>query len=572
MKWILLAVLVLIFTGAAYSEQHIDVLTYNFVGETEIEREIETAHFIIRSQEGNEIFAQEMAEFAESIYEDTTTFMRCTPDRKVKVTLFPNHRTFAFVGFAGEGAVLYYGSPFSTESGGTYYFDRKRQIAHEFTHCLLFERVEAFKDPAVTMKYVWMSEGVAMYASDSGYNLLRSKAALGHLVKTDDIPRLKDVYGHPFAGFLSYSVISYIIDRHGEGDFHLFLDELSPLDTEHFSEENVDRAFQNAFGMPMDDFEEEWLLYVHEFAASEEDEEKEFATTILRDEEGKGTIMASSWHDDNILFVSSVDRDLNIYVMNKDGTAKRLTSSLSADYDPRFSPDGTRIVFTSRRDGYANIYCMDRDGSNVVQLTFGKSIDSVGSWSPDGETIAFTSSRSGNYDIYVMDSDGSDVVQLTDDPGNDGWPVFSPDGKKIVFVSDRNGSYDLYCMDGEVITQLTDTPEYENYPQYSPDGKRIAFVSKNERGSKICIIKSDGGDREVLVPQQWIVDGTMMVSYGIPVWSDTGDKIAFMCGTQILCVDVPGDGYYPFVVLVLAGLIMAAALILKEQRERTNKD
>ena len=84
------------------------------------------------------------------------------------------------------------------------------------------------------------------------------------------------------------------------------------------------------------------------------------------------------------------------------------------DRDPSWSPDGSRIAFTSYRDGNWDIYVMDADGSNQQRLTDNPAVDRMPSWSADGSRIAFVSGRDGNWDIYVMDADGSNQQRLTD--------------------------------------------------------------------------------------------------------------------------------------------------------------
>ena len=92
-----------------------------------------------------------------------------------------------------------------------------------------------------------------------------------------------------------------------------------------------------------------------------------------------------------------------------------------------------RIVFTSMRDGNAEIYVMDADGGNQENLTNHPAYDAQPDWSPDGTKIAFESWRDGTGEIYVMDADGKNPIRLTDGPGGKRHPDWSPDGGKIAF-------------------------------------------------------------------------------------------------------------------------------------------
>ena len=133
-----------------------------------------------------------------------------------------------------------------------------------------------------------------------------------------------------------------------------------------------------------------------------------------------------------------------------------------------------RIVFTSMRDGNAEIYVMDADGGNQENLTNHPAHDGDPDWSPDGTKIAFESWRDGNGEIYVMDADGKNPIRLTDGPGGKRHPDWSPDGGKIAFsVDDLEDYIAVMDADGRNREILDDRAMY---PSWSPDGKQIAFV------------------------------------------------------------------------------------------------
>jgi Tol biopolymer transport system component len=151
---------------------------------------------------------------------------------------------------------------------------------------------------------------------------------------------------------------------------------------------------------------------------------------------------------------------------------------------PSYSPDGTKIVFRGDHDlvdhsGDEELYVMNADGTNIVQLTSNTVFDSAPAFSPDGTKLAFESARdSGNalvLDIYVMNADGSDVRRLTADPAHDEGPIWSPDGTKIAFTSERGGSSDIWVMnaDGSGVRRLTDDPARDE----SPDWQGIPFAT-----------------------------------------------------------------------------------------------
>jgi Tol biopolymer transport system component len=199
-----------------------------------------------------------------------------------------------------------------------------------------------------------------------------------------------------------------------------------------------------------------------------------------------------------IVFSSDRDGDFEIWVMNANGThPRRLTNNATNDFQPSFSPDGSRIAFTTDRHGAYQVYAMNADGTGQTRLTHDDGASSqLPVFSPDGSRIAFTR----NLDVWAMDSDGSNPVQLTEDPEEDTAPSFSPDGTKIVFATARNGFdqyfYDIYVMDadGANETPLTTSIDSDLYPVYSPDGSRIAFSRSSGSNAEVYVMGADGSE------------------------------------------------------------------------------
>jgi WD40 repeat protein len=185
-----------------------------------------------------------------------------------------------------------------------------------------------------------------------------------------------------------------------------------------------------------------------------------------------------------IAFFSDRDGNREIYVMNADGSEQiNLTNNPAADEAPVWSPDGTRIAFLSDRNGNREIYVMKADGSEQTNLTNHPSDHWGFAWSPDGTRIAFTSDRDGNYEIYVMGVEGSGVTRLTDSPAGDVLPTWSPDGTRIAFQSDRDGKPEIYVMnaDGLEQTNLTNhPPEPPLFP--TPESARVCRPGGGQTG------------------------------------------------------------------------------------------
>ena len=239
---------------------------------------------------------------------------------------------------------------------------------------------------------------------------------------------------------------------------------------------------------------------------------------------GVHAAFAQSKTASRIAFSSTRDGNAEIYVMNADGSNPiRLTKVSSPDYAPAFSPDGSRIAFVSERDGNAEIYVMNADGSNPIRLTKASGADADPAWSADGRRIAFASNRDGAAsEIYVMNADGSGQTRVTKSTGRDANPTWSPDGTRVAFTSFREGlkeSVWTTALDGANQVNITRSKSRDFSPAWSPDGKRMAFVSDRDGGEEIYVMNADGSG-----PARLTNHKAKDLS---PSWSPDGSAIAF---------------------------------------------
>lgn len=227
----------------------------------------------------------------------------------------------------------------------------------------------------------------------------------------------------------------------------------------------------------------------------------------------------------------------DIVVMRPGERARVLTHGEGWNYAPRWSPDGRRIVFGSTRTGTEQLYTMNADGTDVVQLTHVKSFIGLAAWSPDGKHLAFGSSAAGltgplgvihaPSDIYVANADGTDARRLTFSGGLNAEPAWSPDGRSILFVSDRDGPYQVWVMDANGGDQHPLTSLGQNgAPAWSPDGSHIVFHSERDfpggYRSAIYVMDADGSDQHRLVAGEG----------GWPSWSPDGHWIVYAGGPR----------------------------------------
>ena len=238
----------------------------------------------------------------------------------------------------------------------------------------------------------------------------------------------------------------------------------------------------------------------------------------------------------NGIFAISADNppsgpdNIHITTSTPNGSDTRLTFDAAPEEDAAWSPDGTKIAFTSRRDGgNSEIYIMNADGSNQRRFTIDGGVDQQPTWSPDGTRLAWASDRAGNFDIWTAKTDGSDLRQLTlNGAFPDTNPEWSPDGSAIAFESNRTGGGDVYRLSPDGIERdvrrLTADGAPDGSPTWSPDGSRIAFVSgRTSVSTDIWSVSSAGVTPEAGL-QRHTTD-----AHGAkdPVWSPDGKRIAF---------------------------------------------
>jgi TolB protein len=262
-----------------------------------------------------------------------------------------------------------------------------------------------------------------------------------------------------------------------------------------------------------------------------------------------------------------------VYVLHPDGRSINVTNSTpSSEHEASFSPDCSRVVFTSNRFGPFVIFTVKPDGTDLRQVSFppgGCCGDQDPEWSPDGQYISFVSGdRTGVETVFVMRPDGSDLREIgegvlpqwtTDgrleytgrsafaEPplylvNSDGTgrivvrpgeqppeehleEVTSPNGKLIAYLSPQENTVDLFVsrLDGSDVRNLSNTPRAEEmYPQWSPDSKRLVLSSDRNGRFEVFVVNADGTDLRQLTTVREGCCGDQYAS-----WSPDGKLIVF---------------------------------------------
>lgn len=181
------------------------------------------------------------------------------------------------------------------------------------------------------------------------------------------------------------------------------------------------------------------------------------------------------------------DPHMDIFESDLDGkNLVRLTDAPGYDAEGSYSADGTKIVFCSFRKGNGNIYTMNADGSNLVQMTnFTKPFYAGGPFfSPDAKRIIFRaeSEKKDYLQLFVMNVDGSEQKQILKNDAVNWGPYWHPDGKHIIFATSLHGhyNYELYWMDvaSGKTERVTYTMGADVLPVFDAQGKRLMWTSK----------------------------------------------------------------------------------------------
>ncbi len=247
------------------------------------------------------------------------------------------------------------------------------------------------------------------------------------------------------------------------------------------------------------------------------------------------------------------------------GEAKALTSGLAWDMQPRYSPDGKRIAFTSDRGGGDNLWVIDRAGANPTAVT-AEDYRLVNSpaWSPDGDWLVgrkhFTKFRSlGAGELWLWHRSGGKGLQLTEkqnDQKDVGEPAFSPDGRYVYFSQDatagKSFEYDkdsngqIYVIkrldreSGEIADWVTG-PGGAIRPTPSPDGRSLAFIRRVRFRSTLFVQDLASGEERAVfngldrdLQETWAIQGV----YPAMAWTPDSRRLVVWGGGGIWRVDV----------------------------------
>ena len=252
------------------------------------------------------------------------------------------------------------------------------------------------------------------------------------------------------------------------------------------------------------------------------------------------------YFDSRVVFVSESgpkgNRRQRIAIMDYDGAnIQFLTDSASIVLNPRFSPTGDRILYTSYETGFPQIFALDVASVGRRSLDVGDgSMGFAPRFAPSGQRAIYSLEQGGNTDLYTIDLASGARTRLTAAPSIETAPSYSPDGRQIVFESDRSGTQQLYVMPagGGEARRISFGEGRYSTPVWSPRGDLIAFTKQTKGRFAIGVMRVDGSEERLLSASP-LDEG--------PTWSPNGRVIMFTRETlgengapSIYSVDIMG--------------------------------
>lgn len=185
---------------------------------------------------------------------------------------------------------------------------------------------------------------------------------------------------------------------------------------------------------------------------------------------------------------------------------------------PRWSPDGSKIIFTSYRTGFPDIYTLNLRTRSLDTFVSFKGTNSGGRFSPDGSRVAMVLSGEGNPEVYVGNAQGRQIKRLTNNQSVEASPAWSPDGSRLVFTSDAAGGPQLYVMSaagGSMQRLATNLSRYCAEPDWSrANPNKILFTAGVGRGYQTAVYDMATGAAKIAtkapmdaVEPVWCADG-----------------------------------------------------------------
>jgi Tol biopolymer transport system component len=229
-----------------------------------------------------------------------------------------------------------------------------------------------------------------------------------------------------------------------------------------------------------------------------------------------------------LVYMTRQTAERHVVIVDRDGHQDAVVPLTGDVSDPRFSPDGTRLAFTKRTDGHADVWTFHLAHHLLSRLTStGENLYPL--WAPTGDRIAFSSSRGGTIDLqWIGLAEGSEPRTLLGGPGDKVPESWSPDGRELVFRTTSPGTgrdiWRLPLAKNAVPIAVQVTPADERSSALSPNGRLLAYVSDESGRDEVYVRSFPSG------ASRWQVSPS---GGSEPAWSRDGRGLFYRTGRRV---------------------------------------
>ncbi len=246
------------------------------------------------------------------------------------------------------------------------------------------------------------------------------------------------------------------------------------------------------------------------------------------------------WFAGKLAFVGERTGKTEIYTSDLFfGELVKWTSDGKQVIGPRWSPNGSKIVYTSYRTSFPDIYQIEFSSRRISLLASFKGTNSGGRFSPDGSRLAMVLSGEGNPEVYVGNSSARQLKRLTTNQSVEASPTFSPDGGRVLYVSDSAGGPQLYTIPvggGSATRLATNISKYCAEPDWSAaDPSKIVFTAGVGRGYQSAVFDTKSGTSKIItkaptdaIEPVWLADGRHIIC----TYRAANSKVLYIVDTE----------------------------------------
>ncbi len=532
---------------------------------------IESKHFDIYYDKGSKYISEFAAKALEEALISIQNTLNYKLTQRVAVVIYDSHNDFQQTNVInmylnqGIGGVteLYKNRVVVPFQGDFSQF--RHVLHHELVHALINDMFYGGTiQTAMTTSNnfflpIWLNEGLAEWESLGGMNI-ETDMFMRDLTMSESLPELQNINGY-LAYRAGQTFYDFVANKYGK---HKVTELLNKLKTYR----NLERAFENTFGMSIESFSEMWQREIKKRYWPDINiykNPKEFATALTNHKKQRCFYFSSpaiSANGEQMAYISDLDGGIfSIFVAPVEPAGKTedvephklISSARQKDFEQlnvltpgiSWSPDGNKIVVSAKSGGEDAIFIVDVKDGDYEKIPLGfSSITSV-SWSPDGKKIAFVGLKNLRSDLFYYDLQDDKVYSITNDVFSDKYPVWSPDSQTIYYISDRgenlnsnitndkmkmwNADFeqcDIYNVDikSKKIKRITFEPNIiKTSIVVSADNKKLLYVStKNGIGNIYEYIIATQNERPITNS-----------STGIAQLSMTSDNLNLIFSSQI---------------------------------------